>query len=53
MEISSCSNKTPSSTEIDLTKKDCQGGKLLDLNILDHVIITTERYYSFADEGII
>lgn len=42
-------NKTPSSTDIELTRKVCQGGKLLDLNILDHVIITAEGYYSFAD----
>ena len=36
---------------IDLTKKLGNGAKLLDIQVLDHIIITTESYYSFADEG--
>ncbi len=28
-----------------------KAGKLLELPVLDHIIITTEGYYSFADEG--
>jgi DNA repair protein RadC len=38
---------------MDLTKKLKEGGKLLDIQILDHIIITCEAYYSFADEGLI
>jgi len=29
-----------------------EGGKLLEIQVLDHVIVTTEGYYSFADEGV-
>lgn len=28
-------------------------GELLEIRLLDHVIISTEGYYSFADEGMI
>jgi len=30
-----------------------EGGKLLEIQLLDHLIITTEGYYSFADEGLL
>ena len=45
-------NKTPSTVDIELTRKVKEGGKLLDLNILEHLIITKDGYYSFADEGM-
>jgi DNA repair protein RadC len=38
---------------MDLTKKLRDGGKLLDIQVLDHIIITSEAYYSFADEGLL
>ena len=41
----------PSSADISLTKKLNEGARLLDLSLLDHIIITAESYYSFADEG--
>jgi DNA repair protein RadC len=28
------------------------GGRFLDIDVLDHLIITTEGYYSFGDEGM-
>ncbi|MEX2234025.1 MAG: JAB domain-containing protein [Cyclobacteriaceae bacterium] len=37
------------SQDIDLTKKMKDGGKLLEVQILDHLILTTEGYYSFAE----
>ncbi|MEZ4945070.1 MAG: JAB domain-containing protein [Cyclobacteriaceae bacterium] len=43
----------PSQSDIALTKKIKEGGKLLDVQLLDHVIVTLEGYYSFADEGLI
>ena len=46
-------NRKPSAQDIDLTRKVKEGGKVLDISILDHLIITTDGYYSFADEGII
>ena len=45
-------NLAPSQHDIDLTRKVKEGGKLLEVQLLDHVIMTTESYYSFADEGI-
>jgi len=44
-------NLTPSSTDISLTKRIREAGKILDIQLLDHIIYTTEGYYSFADEG--
>ena len=46
-------NLTPSQADIDLTKKMKEGGKLLEIQLLDHLIVTTEGYYSFTDEGFI
>ena len=44
-------NLQPSQSDIDLTKKLADAGKTLDIMVLDHLIITDEGYYSFADEG--
>jgi len=44
-------NIQPSESDINLTKKMKQAGELLDLPVLDHVILTSETYYSLADEG--
>ena len=46
-------NLKPSSADIDLTKKLKEAGRVLDIQVLDHLIVTTEKYYSFADEGIL
>ncbi|HXI01191.1 MAG TPA: JAB domain-containing protein [Sphingobacteriaceae bacterium] len=46
-------NLKPSQADLNLTKKIKEGGILLDISVLDHVIITSESYYSFADEGLI
>lgn len=42
----------PSEADKNLTKKLKQGGVFLDLPIFDHIIVSEEGYYSFADEGI-
>ncbi len=44
-------NKTPSKSDLTLTKKIVEAGKLLDINVLDHLIITANSYYSFADNN--
>lgn len=44
-------NRNPSVQDERLTERLVQVGKLLDLPILDHIILTSEGYYSFADEG--
>ncbi|AMQ01713.1 DNA repair protein [Pedobacter cryoconitis] len=43
----------PSSEDISLTNKLKDGGVLLDLIIMDHLIISKDTFYSFADEGLI
>jgi DNA repair protein RadC len=43
----------PSHQDIELTKKISAAGRLLDIKVLDHLIITDSSYYSFADEGVI
>jgi len=45
-------NLNPSQSDIDLTRKIKEGGRLLEIQLLDHIILTSEGYYSFADEGI-
>lgn len=41
----------PSDADISLTRKLVEFGKMIDLPILDHIILTENGYYSFADEG--
>lgn len=44
-------NIRPSEVDNGLTKKLIEGGKLLDLVVLDHLIVTNTKYFSYADEG--
>ncbi len=44
-------NPRPSENDRQLTKKLVAAGKLLDINVIDHIIIGNERYYSFRDHG--
>jgi DNA repair protein RadC len=46
-------NLKPSSADLQLTKRMKKGGELLDIAVLDHIIITSESYYSLADEGLL
>lgn len=46
-------NLKASSADKEVTEKIKQGGKLLDIRLLDHIIITEDNYFSFADEGLI
>ena len=43
----------PSRADEDLTHKIKEAAKYFDIKVLDHVILGTDAYYSFADEGII
>src|SRR5688572_25896752 len=45
-------NLTASKADIDLTKKLKESGKLLEIEVLDHLIIAGKKYMSFADEGL-
>jgi len=46
-------NLLPSEQDKDLTNKIKAAGKLLDINLMDHLIITQKQYFSFADEGLL
>lgn len=46
-------NKNPSEADIQLTKKLKEACKLMDISFLDHMILTEEEYFSFADNGML
>jgi len=45
-------NIKPSQADINLTKKLKEAGKLLEIPVLDHIIFTDDKYFSFADESM-
>lgn len=45
-------NCVPSEQDIRITTKLKDAAKLMDINLLDHLILCGERYYSFADENM-
>ena len=47
------SNLQPSDADKKLTAKLKAGAVLLEMEILDHLIITEDGYFSFADNGIL
>ncbi len=46
-------NPNPSHADVELTKKLKEGGRLLEVQLLDHIIIAGQKYFSFADEGLL
>ena len=46
-------NPAPSAQDIALTKKLIDGGALLDITVLDHIIVAGSTYFSFADEKLL
>ena len=46
-------NVLPSDHDKVLTRNIINGGKLLEIKILDHIIIGIDKYFSFADSGLI
>ncbi len=46
-------NEKPSKEDIAITKKIVQSGEIIGIKVLDHLIIAGNKYYSFADEGMI
>lgn len=45
-------NLKPSVADRQLTAKIAQAATYLDIAVLDHLILTSEEYFSFADEGL-
>ncbi len=46
-------NLKPSEADISLTRKLKEAGQIMELPLKDHLILTSEGFYSFADEGLI
>lgn len=46
-------NLNPSLADKQLTNKIKDAAKLLDITVADHIIVSSEGYFSFADEGLI
>ena len=45
-------NLNPSSSDLKITQKIKEAGNLMDIQLLDHLIITSEdEYFSMADSG--
>jgi DNA repair protein RadC len=42
----------PSKADIQLTKKVKQAAKLMDIEELDHMILSSNEYFSFTDDGV-
>lgn len=46
-------NMLASTQDLQLTRKLKDAGKLLDIQLLDHLIICNDKYLSFTDEGLL
>ena len=46
-------NLKPSNEDLAITKRIKEGLKILDISVLDHLILTSQGYLSFGDEGIL
>lgn len=44
---------TPSTEDIEFTKKVSKASEIMGLNFIDHIIYTPDNYYSFRASGII
>jgi DNA repair protein RadC len=45
-------NPKPSEHDLKLTKRLTKVGVDLEINVLDHIIVVNDGYYSFSDEGV-
>ena len=43
----------PSEADIKLTKQLCDAAKLMGIQVIDHIIVTKHKYYSFQSEGML
>lgn len=46
-------NLRPSQSDLDLTRKLIAAGNYLDIHVIEHIIITSEGYLSFVDQGLL
>lgn len=43
----------PSTQDLEITKKIKLAASTLEMEVLDHIVLSTDSYYSFADEGVL
>ncbi len=43
----------PSQADLEITRRLSEVGRVVGIKVLDHVVIGQDRYFSFADEGLI
>ncbi len=43
----------PSKADIEITEQLCEAGKLLGINVIDHIIVTQDNYFSFESAGLL
>lgn len=43
----------PSNDDLEITNRLCKAGAILGINVLDHLIITSNDYFSFKQKGLI
>lgn len=46
-------NLKPSEMDIKITKNIVEGARLFEINVIDHIIVAENKYFSFADEGML
>ncbi|MGI6338161.1 MAG: RadC family protein [Bacteroidales bacterium] len=46
-------NTNPSESDNKITRKIREAGNLMDIQLLDHLIVTEKDYYSYADNGML
>lgn len=45
-------NVIPSNADIQATRKLVEAGKIMGVRVLDHIIVSIDRYFSFEEEGL-
>lgn len=46
-------NLQPSNDDVDITKKIVAAVESISINVMDHIIVAGDKYYSFAEKGLI
>ena len=46
-------NPEPSKDDLEITKRITEAGKLIGVNVLDHIIIAKDQFFSFKDKKLI
>lgn len=44
---------SPSYEDISVTKRLCEAGRILEINVMDHIIFTDKEFYSFKEHELI